>query len=48
MWLLAHQTLYKTLNPGDLSEMANDHLEPTLRIVKPAPEVQLIKIRVNS
>lgn len=48
MWLLGHQSIYKTLNPDDLSEMRDDHLEPTLKIVKPEAEVQLIQIGVNS
>jgi hypothetical protein len=48
MWLLGHQSIYKTLNPDNLSGMRDDHLEPTLKIVKPEAEVQLIQIGVNS
>lgn len=48
MWLRGHQSIYKTLNPGNLSEMRDDHLEPTLKIVKPEAGVQLIQIGVNS
>lgn len=40
--------IYKTLNPDNLSEMRDDHLEPTLKIVKPEAGVQLIQIGVNS